>query len=181
MFELQICEGGTEGNKVWQLLNETARRFFSLPLANIQAACNNRRQLLVNQWRHRDAHSYMSDYGLPDITFKTGISEAEPPFDLFRPIKVEVCIWANKVSRGNQGLAPMEVGIFDGGRHARLHVYLSKFEERCGSFYVREANESLEDILIHELLHVCGDTQHDGIVRHNIIGIMAVKPLLRQG
>jgi len=184
MFELETCEGGTEGRQVWAVLSETATKFFSLDLGDIQVACNRRRELLLQEWQHKSLDSVMSEYGLPDVTYGKGIEEARPPFDLFHPLRISVCIWAQRQSCGNEGLAAMELEIVDKeGRYARLHVFLRTLDKVDRDFHWRGFCMPIEDILIHELLHACGDApwrgRVDGIIRHNIIGIEAVKRLLR--
>lgn len=184
MFQLETCQGGTKGRQVWAVLNETATKFFSLDLGEIQAACNRRRKLLLEEWQHKSPDSVMSEYGLADVTYRKGIEEAGPPFDLFHPLGISVCIWAERQSRGNEGLAAMELERLDEeGRYTRLYVFLGTLSQVDHDFHWRGFSMPIEDILIHELLHACGDASWrgrvDGIIRHNIIGIEAVKRLLR--
>ena len=181
-IKAQVCEGGQAGKEIYDLVFRIANKFFSLNLADIANACNERRNLLVNCWRQKDPASLMREYGLPDIPYSKGVAEAAPPFELFEPQIMSICVWCTRVSTGNQGLAAMEVEVLEESRHARVHVYLRQFDKVGGRFHWKGFCMPLEDILIHELLHACGDVpwrgRPDGVVRHNIIGVEAIKPLL---
>ena len=83
----------------------------------------------------------------------------------------------------NQGLAPAEIKPIDHQRSIfKLCIYLKMFELHNNILYHKSSNTFLQDILIHELLHTCGDApwnnRVDGLIRHNIIGIEAIRPLL---
>lgn len=182
--EVEVCEGAQIGTQVCGSIVSTIERFFLVGLAQIEAACNQRRELLLACWRTQNPNAYMSQYGLPNITYGIGLAEAEPPFCLFEPQKISICVWSTRVSSGNQGRAAAELQWVDSqGSHSRLHVYLGVLNRRGDGFHWRGFCMPLEDILVHELLHACGDVpwrgRIDGVIRHNIIGIEAVRSLLQ--
>lgn len=74
------------------------------------------------------------------------------------------------------------------GKKLKLLVFLKNFERKRETlhwigFYLNSRALTIEDVTYHELLHACGDAKwrgyHDGVVRHNIIGIKAIQELLR--
>ncbi len=183
-LEVEVCEGGQLGTQVCDLIRGGIQKFFSVGLAQIEAACNQRREFLLTCWRTQDPNADMSQYRLPNITYGTGLAEAKPPFCLFEPQKISICVWSTRVSSGNQGLAAAELQWVDSqGSHSRLHVYLGVLDRRGDRFHWRGFCKPLEDILVHELLHACGDVPWrgctDGVIRHNIIGIEAVRSLMQ--
>ena len=182
-LEVVVCEGESIGKRACNSINELVCRFFSLGITQIEIQCNLRRSNLLADWRKQNPDTYMSEYSLNDTTYRQGICEAEPLFELSEPLKISVYIWCTRVSTGNQGDAPAEIECIDNQDNIfKLHVYLKMFELHNNILYCKGSNTSLEDILIHELLHACGDSpwnnRIDGLIRHNIIGIKAVQPLL---
>lgn len=185
MLEVEVCEGGQAAREVCELICDMARKFFSLGVDAVESVCNSRRNFLLAQWRQEDPQNGMSLYGLPNITYQTAITEASPPFALLLPGKIYICVWSTRVSTGNQGLAAIELERIDKeGRITRLHVFLSMLDRAGNRYHWKGFCMPIEDMLVHELLHACGDTpwrgRQDGVIRHNIIGIEALKPLLER-
>ena len=70
------------------------------------------------------------------------------------------------------------------GKMLRLYVFLKTFEERGNTFHWIGYCMPIEKCTFHELLHACGDApwrcRHDGLIRHNIIGIKTIQQLLSE-
>jgi hypothetical protein len=179
MLELKILEGNEFGKAVFECVNNRANRFFQLELNNIETACNDRRLRLLEEWEKENPQDTMWKYGMNDIKYQTAIEEAIQPFSLFAPKAIPTNVWATKLCPGNNGEPCMDVYYNPIAKEVlAMNVYLPKIEKWRENYYWKGYRVSLEDVTIHELLHTCGDIKHDGIVRHNLIGIEAVKMIL---
>jgi hypothetical protein len=175
------------GDKAWNHTQTVFTNLLNIGVNNIQNACNTRRERLLVDWGLRIQHDHnakMVEYELPDATYRgIGIPQTQPPFDLFEPESVSVIIWSNRVYPGHEN-SPMLTGVQpnpDTWKNPKLFIILRYFEEVDGQIKCKTLRESFEDQLIHEFLHCCGDADwrnpqiHDGIVRHNIVGVQAIK------
>lgn len=177
LIENLICEGGNKGNEILAIVNETANIFFTLPLSSIEAACNVRRQKYLSEWQQKNPRENILDMEVSIYTYETGISEILLAFKLSSPDKIFINIFDSHYSDVPEVPAfvyPKDPNI----KTKYLNIYLPHFIKYNIKYYCNSINMLLEDILIHEFLHCCGEITHDGTIRYNFIGINAIKPLM---
>ena len=178
------CDGGKKGESCRKTMEIACENFFGCGVKKIEDACNDRREKLMREWGGRNPNDPMLEYCL-STSFGQGVEEITPPFDLYEPETIEVYILEGDKSQGNEGLAPMEIGPLDEGlTRWKLYVYLDVMDYANNNLRWTGFRESIEEITYHELLHASGDScwrgKHDGILRHNLIGITCVKECLHE-
>jgi len=176
------CDGGKKGESCRKTMEIACENFFGCGVKKIENACNDRREKLMREWGGRNPEDPMLEYSLP-ISFRQGIKEITPPFDLYEPETIEVYILEGEESQKNQGRAPMEIGsLNEGFTRWKLYVYLDVMGYANNNLQWK--GFSIEEVTYHELFHASGDIpsrgKHDGILRHNTIGIMCVKECLHE-
>ena len=173
------CNGGEKGELCKKLIERAYESFFGCGTKKIQNICNKRREKLIREWLSKNPNDPMSEYGL-QIPFRLGIEEITPLFELNEPKAIEVYILEGVISQGNEGLAAMDIRpLNEELTRWKIHAYLDIMEHSDNNLQWRGFRESIEEITYHELLHACGDNplmgKHDGILRHNLIGITTMK------
>lgn len=176
------CDGGEKGQLCRQIIEKAFYDFFSCGVKNIEAAANQRRMSLITEWQAKDSEAPMTEYGLP-IPHKRGVEEITPPFELNEPDTIDLYILQGEQSPLNEGLAAMDIRPLNNELTMwRLNAYLDVMDYSNNGLQWRGFRESIGEVTYHELLHACGDVpfkgKHDGILRHNLIGIASVKGLL---
>lgn len=176
------CDGGEKGESCKRIIEKACKDFFGCGVKKIENACNDRREKLMWEWQSRNPDDPMLECGL-QISFRQGVEEITPSFDLYEPEAIEVYILEGERSQGNEGLAAMDIRPLNKElTRWKLHVYLDVMDYVNSNLQWRGFRESIEEITYHELLHASGDNplrgKHDGILRHNTIGIVCVKECL---
>lgn len=136
----------------------------------------------------------MTEYGLPEMTHEQGMSEIMPVFELFEPNSIDVHIRPGEGDR-RAAMDTRPRCLLDSRwpenvedlKDLILNIYLDRlsFDSDHIGVLNSENKETAENVPMscyHELLHCCGDAtsrgRHDGILRHNVIGIRTVLELL---
>lgn len=176
------CDGGKKGESCRKAMEKACENFFGCGVKKIEDCCNHRREKLMREWGGRNPEDPMLEYA-PETSFKRGIEEITPPFDLYEPETIEVYILEGEESQQNRGLAPMEIAsLNEGFTRWKLYVYLDVMGYANNNLQWRGL--SIEEVTYHELLHASGDIpsrgKPDGILRPNLIGIMCVKECLHE-
>lgn len=182
---IRQCDGGEKGSLCRQIIETAFHNFFARGVKNIEDACNNRRVSLLQEWQSKDQEAALVEYGLPDIAYRRGIEEIMPQFELTEPDTIDLYILQGEKSPLNEGLAAMDVRPLNNELTMwRLNAYLDVMDYSKNGLQWRGFRESIGEVTYHELLHTCGDVplkgKHDGILRHNMIGIGSVKDLLEK-
>lgn len=153
-------------------IESAIKEFFDIcSVKEIESACNNKRVKLLSDWTSKPKEEPIEDLGISNITYAIGIKEISEPYSLIEPENIEI-IFSDGESQVNDGKAAMEINTHTN----QIYVYKKCFSLKNGEYYWD--NMSIKDVTYHELLHACGDIQHDGIIRHNLIGVNVVKELI---
>ena len=169
------CDGEEKGTLCKQIIEKAFHDFFACGIKSIEDACNTKRAFLLEGWQHNEQETPMQEYGLP-ISFKNGIEEIAPPFELTEPDTIELYILKGQKSSLNDGLAVMDIRSLNKEfTRWRFNAYLDVMGYSNSGLRWTGFEVSVEEIVYHELLHACGDVpwkgKRDGILRHNLIGI----------
>lgn len=163
------CDGGIKGTLCKKRIEKACKSFFECGVENIQDCCNATRLRLLRKWQGRDLNSYMLEETLTETKYSDAIKEASLPFKLYQPEMIEIYVIEGEKSKKNEA-RPMETFTDERNKRAEIYVYL----DRITIDYT-----DIEKITYHELLHACGESQWDGIVRYNLIGVNCVEELLQ--
>lgn len=174
-------DGGQKGELCKKQIEKACKSFFRCGVKKIEDLCNDRREKLLREWQNKKPEDLIPQFPFP-ISFKQGIEEITPPFELNEPETIEVYILEGQRAQKNKDTA-MDIGpLNEGFTRWEFHAYLDVMEYSDNNLQWRGFKESIEEITYHELLHACGDIpkrgKHDGILRHNFIGITCVKNCL---
>lgn len=184
ILRMVLCEGESKGKRAEGIIRLAFQRYFSLEVKAIEKICNERRENLLKEWNMNPPNSFMTKYNLSKITYERGIWEATPTFDLYEPKQIDLCIFKTITHPKNPSTAMSIQKLDEEGKMLRLNVFLKTFEERGKTFHWIGYCMSIDKCTFHELLHACGDAswryRHDGLIRHNIIGIEAIQQLLNE-
>ena len=175
------CDGGKRGEKCKNKIVQASDKFFRIGIKKIENACNNKRKILIEKWQEKNPNAKMNEYSL-SISYSEGLKEIYPIFDLSEPEEISIFIIEGEKSKCNNGQAAMEIRPLDlNFKKWQLNAYLDVMDYLNDILEWRGFRESIEDITYHELLHACGDhpwnNRHDGILRHNLIGISCIKEI----
>jgi len=173
------CDGGDKGKKCRDLIDNACKTFFKIGIKRIENICNNKRINFIEEWQNKNEKDSMREFDL-SISYIDGIKEISPSYTLIEPEEINIHIIEGKTSKVNNGQAAMEICPLDKDfKKWLLNVYLDVMDYSNDNLRWKGFEESIPEIVYHELLHACGDhpwnNKHDGILRHNIIGITSVK------
>ena len=177
-----VIEGGQKGQTVALATKLAINKFFSLGVANIQNECNNVARLYSALWNMKAPEQKMSEYHLPYTTYAEGRNEILPSFILFEPSSLGVKI-LNRYYPSNPHIAAEVEHSKVNPMNPMLIIYLEILEVRDSTINDQRTGISLETIIYHELLHVCGDSPklrdeiHDGVIRHIMVCNEAINNL----
>ena len=101
------CDGGKKGESCRKTMEIACENFFGCGVKKIEDACNDRREKLMREWGGRNPEDPI-EYDL-QVSFKRGIEEITPPYDLYEPETIEVYILEGEKSQQNEGLAAMDI------------------------------------------------------------------------
>ena len=171
------CDGGRKGESCKRLIEKACESFFGCGVKKVENLCNDRRERLMREWRSKNLNDPMQEYKLP-ISFGQGIEEITPPFELSEPETIEIYILEGEKSQVSERAAMDIRQVNDKLTGWELHAYLDVMDYSDNNLRWTGFGESIEEVTYHELLHACGDIKHDGILRHNEIGVKCVKKCL---
>ena len=180
MLEKLVCEGGQSGEEVFELANKINEAFFKLGLDVLAFECNKRREIFLDRWRERSREDRISDDALSEFTYQTGVTELSPSFELLQPERILTHIVATLYST-NANVPALVYSSPERQTIKYLYIFLPALEKLEGIYYWSWARMLFEDVVVHELLHTCGEVQYNGIIRYNFIGVNTIKPLLNLG
>jgi len=151
-------------------VERAARLFISAGVTKVEQTCNQRRLSLLAILRRLDPDKFLVDHGLPDIKVSQALIELAPPFRLTPPGSIKI---------------DLTLDHFDRNRHTAMAATLTQSTIYVFSSAINPATlqdllggTPVRDITFHEMLHLCKETQHDGVIRYNWAGVEAIKELL---
>jgi hypothetical protein len=161
--------------------SETQRilnRLMEIPIQKLQNECNRVAQYFRDQWKSKNQTSMMLDPclpngGLDNISYEEGIDEIRPPFLLTSPTSIHVNI-LNSVSNINPNRAAETVTTYP---NPSLEIFLPTLNVQNSKIKWNNYVDTFESIIVHEFLHLFGDIQKDGVIRHNWVPTKALSNL----
>jgi len=182
MPKINYCRyaGGKKGDKCKNILQNACKKFFSIGIDNIENACNVERERLIKEWKGKNPNEQIKEFNF-HISYKQGIEELSPIFQLYEPIEMNVHI-VEGIKPENR--VPMSVRPLDEElKKWDFFVFLDNLDYSDDILKWTGFIESVDDLVYHELFHTCGDNKDtgriDGIIRYNIVGIKCIKELIR--
>jgi hypothetical protein len=133
----------------------------------IEQACNQRRLSVLGYLRAIPAGRTLPEWGLPNITVEVALCEASPEFVLVDPpdpLRIQLTPVPDSLNPD----APMTYRT-DGV----IFVHMPRL--------AAISNRAIPLFAWHEMLHACGETRYDGVVRYNKIGVDAVVRVVTGG
>jgi hypothetical protein len=155
----------------------------ALPILKIQDECNRVANLYREKWRAKDQNAMMIEEGLPNISYKQGIRELDPPFLLTSPSSVHMSI-LNLVNSPNPKVAAKVLINLSDYLNPKLEVFLPTLDVGVSTICWIGFTTTFQSVIIHEFLHLCGDIEtpfnkiRDGLIRHTWIGTEAITNLI---
>jgi hypothetical protein len=149
-------------------IREAVCSFEGFGVAAVSRACNLRRKEAIQRatrdgiWR--------------DYTAAVVIDELAPSFDLSFPSAIHIDILSGFSSLNKERAAECDecAGI--------IRIYFMQFECADGAWQWRGHQERVEEVVWHELLHVCGDSpskgRTDGLLRQKWCGTEVIKEMV---
>lgn len=169
---IRVVGDGDSGKQVIALeVVRAAKLFLSQGVGAVEVACNAERERLLRELDGRPADAPLAERGLPDSTVADARRELAPLFQLQEPPPTLIVDLRQERHPENSSI-PMDANRTAGV----IRVFASVWDHT--TLRGRRSPESLLDITFHEMLHVCGEVQHDGIIRYNWAGAGGVKRLL---
>ena len=121
---------------------------------------------------YENPNDMMIEHRLEDITYKDGLKELDPPFLLTCPSSIRISILDSRIEKPSD----VSAAINDQDpQNLILCVFLPTLKVDGSVITWTNHSETFQQVMIHEFLHLCGDTPNqrkgvvDGIIRHNII------------
>jgi len=136
--------------------------FLKRGVQNIERKANEVRMSLIAKLEKQDPNADYDSINLPGTSVKQALVELGPTFHLLEPkhVIVEIC----------RGRSPVHEGRSMEALPGKILVYPDVIDVTNMSAHGLSARE----VTFHEMFHVCGETQHDGVIRYNHVGIRAV-------
>jgi len=172
------CDGGKKGEKCKNILQKACDNFFSIGINNIENACNVERARLIKEWEEKNSNEQIKEFNF-NISYKQGIEELSPIFRLYEPIEINVYIDEGEKPKNRvpMGVRPIDKEL----KKWDFFVFLDNLDYSDDTLKWTGFEESVDDLVYHELFHTCGDNKDtgkiDGILRYNIVGIKCIKEL----
>lgn len=177
-----------KSTKCKNIINETCYKFFSIGIDKVEEACNNRINEIITECKTKHLDNdimfvydvdetiiyYSSSYNCKDV-----VCQLCKPFELFMPEFIDIYIIKDKNN---------DVPVQANKEKPIIEVFLDliEWEDDTLVWRINQNNNKLtrfpyyiEDIIYHELLHICGEIICDGNIRYNWVGIVAIKKLLK--
>ena len=176
-------DGGQKGQTVSSETQRILNRIMSQSIQKIQAECNRVANLRREKWKDKDQNAMMIEEGLPNISYKQGIRELDPPFSLTCPASVHMNI-LDSVSSHNPKVAAQVITNLSDRLNPKLEVFLPTLDVKGSTINWIGFTTTFQSVIIHEFLHLCGDIQtpfneiRDGLIRHTWIGTEAITNLI---
>jgi hypothetical protein len=151
-------------------VEKAARLFISAGVEKAEQACNQKRLSLLDSMRQLDPDKFLLDRGLPDVKVRQAIIELEPPFQLTQPATIKIDLTYDYYDP-NRDTAMVAVPS-----ESTVYVFANAIDPAT----LRDLHGGMpvRDIAFHEMLHLCKEAQHDGVIRYNWAGVEAIKELL---
>jgi hypothetical protein len=171
-----------EGAEVLGTVKSIVEEFGRLSITEVEKECNRVREEFLSEWR---SESYEMIEG-SDVRRSTAISEAEPPFELWKPTSVVLEVLDSCYDSVGGRRAPQVTVANRKTRTAAMFILMRWVRKEGDKVYVIDPKNgkrlmTLSDSTVSELLHVSGDLEpekHDGLVRQTWIGVKAIRPIL---
>lgn len=165
---VETTENGEKGEVVRAETLRILNRLTGMHIQLFQEECNTVAQYFREQWRSRNQASMMLDPSLPNgglnsTSYEDGIDEISPPFLLNPPISIHVYILTS-VSSFNPARAAETYPTYP---NPSLKIFLPSLNITNLKIKWNNYVDSFESIIVHEFLHLYGDIQKDGVIRHN--------------
>ena len=171
-------EGGQKGQFVNSETQRILDHLMNIPTQTLQNECNRVATDYRDQWRSKNRAAMMLDPGLPNggldnISYQQGIDEIAPPYLLAPPFSIRVKI-LDSVSKINPSAAAEVVTTYP---NPSLDIFLPTLNVQNSKIKWNNYLDTFETIIVHEFLHLFGDIQKDGVIRHNWVPTKALSNL----
>jgi hypothetical protein len=171
-----------EGAEVMGAVKRIVEKFGKLSISEVERECNRVREEYLSKWRSESSELVEGS----DVRRSTAISEAEPPFELWRPTSVLLEVLDSRYDSVGGQRAPQVTMANRDTRAAAMFILMRWIRKEGDKVYVIDPKNgnrlmTLSDSIVSELLHVSGDLEpekHDGLVRQTWIGVTAIRPIL---
>lgn len=149
--------------------------FCVLGVNNIRRTCNDKRKLLIEEWRNQNPYEKIKYQNqITEFIYKIGLCELCAPFNLVIPDTITIKLQ----DTGNKHMyIPIETII---SKKPIIYAVLDKMKYYDDIIECSEIGLTLEEATYHELIHSCGEFCCDGIIRYNWIGIDVIVDLLKK-
>jgi hypothetical protein len=175
--------------KCRNIINDACYKFFSIGIDKVEDACNNRINEIIAECKakHLDDSINLTHeisgtiiqsniYNCKDVT-----SQLYKPFKLFTPEFIEVYIRKEKNNDWPAQACKEKpiIEAFLGSMELEddTHTLIWRINQNDNKF--NRFPYYIEDVIYHELLHICGEITCDGTIRYNWVGIVAIHKLLK--
>lgn len=156
--------------RIFEVVKKAAGDFEGLGIAAISSACNLEREaLLARACTEPFLEQQGSRFDAPTVR-----TELEKPFAL-QPLPDELVIDFALSTCEKAPACPMTAPTEPGNR-VWIHMDANDAEKAWGP----TVGVSVEDIMLHELLHICGEREYDGTIRYNWAGVSVIRRLIEQ-
>ena len=146
---------------VFEEVKEVAERFAALGPERVNEICNARRQELLGKM----SATLLRELGLPGLDLAIAHAELGASFNT-QPVPDELVLDFSVRSREENPQCPMSA------LRPTIWVHMNALGA-LGALGL-----TVKKAVLHEMLHVCGETEHDGILRHNAAGVFPLYEVL---
>ncbi len=186
---VERVDGGDRGQIVSFEVQKILNMLLSLGVEYIQNECNSVANHYRDLWSKRNPTDFMTEYGLQDVTYESGINELYPSFSLVEPCTIRLNVLNSRMNElGPQYSDKRDVaaGVLPDAMNPVLMIFLPTLEISGSTITWINYVPTFKSVITHEFLHLCGDVKTpekeivDGVIRHTKIGTEALERLERR-